>query len=144
MSPIARRLQEIRQRLGFAKRSQMAEKLGIPASTYNAYESIGGPPKIEWLVELAKLGVNTNWLLLGEGEPLINQETVRTVDNPMGEIDPLLLAAMINAVEREQRTGQADPLVRARLIARLYANILRQTKLDLTALENSPTDPSAE
>lgn len=122
----------------------MAEKLGVPASTYNAYESEGGPPKIEWLVALAKLGVNTNWLLLGEGEPLLEQAPEGETANQMVEIDPLLLAAMINTVEREQRIGQADPLTRARLIAQLYATILRQTRMDLIALENATADPIAE
>lgn len=127
MNPVADRLREVRRRLGLATRAQMAEKLGIPASTYNAYESESGPPKIEWLIELVRLGIDANWLLLGEGQPL--RAPGSGTNTGPETVDELLLAAMISVVERDGRQSRGrDPLEKARLVVRLYNDVVQRAR----------------
>lgn len=138
ISTIATRLRELRHRLGFHRRSDMAQHLGLPSSTYSAYEGDAGPPKVEWLMELAQRGVNLNWLLTGEGEMFVPPHAVTVAGTPVTapaptppsgappgapsggkrpppaeprdpDVDPYLLAAMISRVEREQRE-RSQPL----------------------------------
>lgn len=152
---IAGRLRLLRHRLGFARRSDMAAHLGLPSSTYSAYEGDGGPPKVEWLLELARRGVNLNWLLTGEGEMLLTAHDPASVNptiihmptnasaptsprpHPVAEHEPVvdayLLAAMISRVEREERE-RGRPLTaleKGEMIARLYAASARLTESEL-------------
>lgn len=150
-STIATRLRELRHRLGFHRRSDMAQHLGLPSSTYSAYEGDAGPPKVEWLMELAQRGVSLNWLLTGEGEMFVPPHVVTAPGTqaavapaPTGkrpppeeprdpDIDPYLLAAMISRVEREQRE-RSQPLTvleKGEMIARLYVASARLTESEL-------------
>lgn len=126
MTSVSARLRALRRRLGFATRAQMAERLRLPASTYNGYESEQGPPKVEWLAELAAMGVDINWLLLGVGEMMHGHPPDVTAP-PV--IDDILLAAMIHTVERrEQGTGKPlSPQEKGQLVARLYTMTLQHT-----------------
>ncbi|MGQ3046200.1 MAG: helix-turn-helix domain-containing protein [Niveispirillum sp.] len=152
---IAARLRLLRHRLGFARRSDMAAHLGLPSSTYSAYEGDAGPPKVEWLLELARRGVNLNWLLTGEGEMLVPGQDVASMNptiislstaaastpslrpHPVGEPEPVvdayLLAAMISRVEREERDrGRAlSALEKGEMIAHLYVASARLTESEL-------------
>lgn len=142
-SAIATRLRELRHRLGFNRRSDMAHHLGLPSSTYSAYEADAGPPKVEWLVELARRGVNLNWLLTGDGEmmtppgPIVSTEEKRVGATGGGsreaELDIYLLAAMIRRVEREEqgRDHALTALEKGEMIARLYAASARLTETEL-------------
>lgn len=135
MNPVAERLREVRRLLGLENRAKMAEKLGIPASTYNAYESASGPPKIEWLIELVRLGIDANWLLLGEGEPL--RESPGPPRPAVKPVDELLLAAMISIVERDTPPAhRRDPLERARLIVRLYNDVVQRARSEFSSENN--------
>lgn len=151
---IAARLRLLRHRLGFARRSDMAAHLGLPSSTYSAYEGENGPPKVEWLLELAHRGVNLNWLLTGEGEMLLVSSDTVTANaamiplpttsgpaapsphpkpEPEATVDAYLLAAMISRVEREER-DRGRPLTaleKGEMIARLYAASARLTESEL-------------
>lgn len=152
---IAGRLRLLRHRLGFARRSDMAAHLGLPSSTYSAYEGDAGPPKVEWLLELARRGVNLNWLLTGEGEMLLTAHDPVSINPtiiPMPAnagappsprpyrvaehepaVDAYLLAAMISRVEREERE-RGRPLTaleKGEMIARLYAASARLTESEL-------------
>lgn len=151
---IAARLRLLRHRLGFARRSDMAAHLGLPSSTYSAYEGENGPPKVEWLLELAHRGVNLNWLLTGEGEMLLVSSDAVTANpaviplptaagtveppphpkpEPEATVDAYLLAAMISRVEREER-DRGRPLTaleKGEMIARLYAASARLTESEL-------------
>lgn len=143
---IAERLRALRIRIGFARRSDMAHHLGLPSSTYSAYEGDAGPPKVEWLVELARRGVNLNWLLTGEGDMLLPPHAVSLpppVSAPLpssaapvereAEVDAYLLAAMIRRVEREERE-RGRPLAaleKGEMVARLYAASARLTESEL-------------
>ncbi|MFV3073789.1 helix-turn-helix domain-containing protein [Niveispirillum fermenti] len=142
-SSIALRLRELRIRIGFNRRSDMASHLGLPNSTYSAYEGDSGPPKVEWLVELARRGVNLNWLLTGEGEMLLSSAAMDGADamnhpppppeaTTSLEVDEYLLAAMIHRVEREY-SHTLTPLEKGEIIARLYAASARLTESELAA-----------
>lgn len=155
---IALRLRELRRRIGFSRRADMASHLGLPNSTYSAYEGDAGPPKVEWLVELARRGVNLNWLLTGDGEmflpphavaPALPADPVLTPSPADGgppppspprparprepEVDAYLLAAMIRRVEREERErGRSlSALEKGEMVARLYAASARLTEAEL-------------
>lgn len=148
---IATRLRELRQRIGFSRRSDMAQHLGLPSSTYSAYEGEAGPPKVEWLVELGRRGVNLNWLLTGTGDMMLPPHAVDTHPNPSPapapaaahkavsasprepELDTFLLAAMIRRVEREaeERSHPLTAMEKGEMIARLYAASARLTESEL-------------
>lgn len=150
-STIATRLRELRHRLGFHRRSDMAQHLGLPSSTYSAYEGDAGPPKVEWLMELARRGVNLNWLLTGEGEMFIPPHAVTSSGAPVTapspasgkrprpaeprepDVDPYLLAAMISRVEREERdrSQSLTVLEKGEMIAHLYVASARLTESEL-------------
>lgn len=147
-SAIAERLRELRKRLGFDRRSDMAQHLGLPNSTYSAYEGDSGPPKVEWLVELAHRGVNLNWLLTGEGEMMLPPHLVGAAASPPPaatarhaesadpremELNTYLLAAMIHHVERDaQERGQTlTPLEKGERVARLYTASARVAESEL-------------
>ncbi len=125
----------------------MASHLGLPGSTYSSYEGDGGPPKVAWLVELARRNVNLNWLLTGEGEMFLPATAAAETAAPAPaasprpasaeprepEVDPFLLAAMISRVEREQRerSQPLTPLDKGKMIAHLYAASVRLTESEL-------------
>ncbi|MFV3129702.1 helix-turn-helix domain-containing protein [Niveispirillum sp. KHB5.9] len=146
-SAIAQRLRELRKRLGFDRRSDMAQHLGLPNSTYSAYEGDAGPPKVEWLVELAHRGVNLNWLLTGEGEMMLPPHMVAIAATPAtgrraeaadlrgSELNTYLLAAMIHHVERDaQERGQPlTPMEKGERAARLYAASARVAESELAS-----------
>jgi transcriptional regulator with XRE-family HTH domain len=140
MTSVSIRLRAIRRHFGFATRVQMAERLGLPASTYNGYETEQGPPKVEWLAELAAMGVNINWLLLGQGEMIHARSPA--LPEPCG-VDEVLLAAMIQTVERRE-TGTAKPLSaqeKGKLIARLYAVTLKHVAAGMAGMDLPPEEP---
>lgn len=137
---IATRLRELRTRIGFVRRSDMASHLGLPSSTYSAYEGDAGPPKVEWLVELARRGVNLNWLLTGEGEMLLSHLDPAVASTPgqrLGEheLDEYLLAAMIRRVEREEkdRGRPLSALEKGEMVARLYMVTVRSSEDELAS-----------
>ena len=145
-NPIARRLRELRAHFGFARRSDMANHLGLPNSTYSAYEGDSGPPKVEWLVELARRGINLNWLLTGDGSMLMapagptglaGSRSHAQLDGHSNrrepDVDTYLLAAMIRRVERqEQESGRVlTALEKGEMICRLYLASTRLTESEL-------------
>jgi transcriptional regulator with XRE-family HTH domain len=142
MTSVSARLRAIRRHLGFSTRAQMAERLRLPASTYNGYESEQGPPKVEWLTELAAMGVDINWLLLGVGEMM--QGCSPEVTAPV-VIDDILLAAMIHTVERrEQGAGKPlSPQEKSQLVARLYTMTLQHAAASIPQIPVRQEEASA-
>lgn len=136
MTSVSIRLRAVRRHFGFATRAQMAERLGLPASTYNGYETEQGPPKVEWLAELAAMGIDINWLLLGVGEMMHAQSL--TVPAAPGDIDEVLLAAMIHTVERRELEA-SKPLSaeeKGKLIARLYTVTLKHVAAGVAGMDS--------
>jgi phage repressor protein C with HTH and peptisase S24 domain len=64
---ISERFKELRTKLGL-KQPAIAIKFGIPLTSWKKYESGPSEPGSEPLSLLAKGGVNTNWLLTGDGD----------------------------------------------------------------------------
>lgn len=52
---------------------EAATRLGVNFRSYQNYEGDVRPPKSDSLESFARAGINTNWLLTGEGEMLLNQ-----------------------------------------------------------------------
>ena len=73
--------------------TQLANEIGVTPSAFNKVVKGEGLPSSKVLTPLAKLGVNINWLLTGEGEMLskkaltkeeqkiINQGTISSIGN---------------------------------------------------------------
>lgn len=66
---IARRIREVREELfGVNGIDSMAQALGLPAATWQNYESGVSIPGEAMLAFLVVFGVDARWLLTGEGE----------------------------------------------------------------------------
>jgi transcriptional regulator with XRE-family HTH domain len=77
---ICERLKVIRKDLG-CRQDEMAEKLGVVYKTYQRYEQGKNLPTITFLIEIAKIGYNLNWLITGHGDRFTS---------PQMELDPLI------------------------------------------------------
>lgn len=70
---IAKNLKKLRQELGFSVLN-LADKIEMSANTLSAYEREIRTPSIELGIQLyAKLNVNLNWFISGNGEMFINE-----------------------------------------------------------------------
>jgi len=59
------------------KQDEASALLGIPFSTYQKYEMNNRSPGTDAMEKFAKAGINTNWLLTGEGEVMIGGDKVQ-------------------------------------------------------------------
>ena len=67
---IPERLKEARNRLGL-KQGEMAAQSGVSARAYQGYEAGRSVPGGEAIEGFIRTGINSNWLLSGEGEMLV-------------------------------------------------------------------------
>lgn len=74
MSSIADRLRLLRIMWGEESARSLSLSLGISAGAWNVWERGSSAPSAEVLTALAGRGVNINWLLTGEGLPLLSQK----------------------------------------------------------------------
>jgi len=74
-----RRLLKVREYLGISQR-EMAKLIGVSERVYLDYEKEKKKPTYEKLLPLASKGINLHWLLTGEGEMFINNETKGTAE----------------------------------------------------------------
>lgn len=56
----------------YLKQDEASAQLGIPFSTYQKYEMDNRSPGADALEKIARVGININWLLTGEGDMLRN------------------------------------------------------------------------
>lgn len=127
---IRERIRTLRGALRLTQK-QLADKLGISVSAVKKYES-GTAPGADVLEKFARLGVNLNWLLLGDGDVLIelqNQSAevtevhsyapARAGSFPNGRVEPTDSKKASEAVQVLIAAGITDvtQLVKAALIA---------------------------
>jgi transcriptional regulator with XRE-family HTH domain len=84
----------------------MAERLGVSRSTMLRYEK-GEPPTGEALAALAKLGVNLNWLLTGQGSMMIGEQAPATAEPSLDE-DKEKEIVELRAALADERKKTAD------------------------------------
>jgi SOS-response transcriptional repressor LexA len=72
---IGERLKQVRILLGFDKAITFSEKLGLKNQTYGRYEDgeRGLPDEVK--IHLYKMGVNISWLITGQGNPLLDEQS---------------------------------------------------------------------
>jgi len=118
---IADRLKSIRSFLGKTQK-EMAATLGVSLGSWQAYEAGSSYPGGRVLGELARLGVNSNWVLLEEGEMMRGQETI---DSGL-PVDKQVLWEVIVRVERifARLSKPWPPEKKAELIVLLHDEIM--------------------
>ncbi len=114
---IGERLKLLRKRLELSQET-LAQTTGVSLVSLKKYEASKAIPGGEALGNLAKTGVNLNWLLTGEGKMLLSD-----VDDETGKpLDTERLARMLAIVEDvlAGRHLQLAPDKKARLVGVLY------------------------
>lgn len=77
MMEITERLKAVRSFLGKTQK-EMAAALGVSLGSLQAYEAGSSYPGGRVFEELARLGVNTNWVLLEDGEMIRGHEQIES------------------------------------------------------------------
>ncbi|MEW6594157.1 MAG: helix-turn-helix transcriptional regulator [Thermodesulfobacteriota bacterium] len=88
---ISIRLKDVRKELGYTQK-QIGEAIGSSLSTWQDYEAGKSIPGGNALAGLARLGVDINWLLTGEGNSLVQKSEfdVELLKNVIFVLDNLL------------------------------------------------------
>lgn len=71
-SDLGNRMKKVRERLGYTQ-SGMSAAVGSKLRSWQEYERGSRAPGSAVIAGLARLGVNTNWLLTGEGSVLVGE-----------------------------------------------------------------------
>lgn len=133
---IGDRLRQVREDLGLSQ-PQMAEALGMPFGTYQAYEQDRSAQKASMLARLAERGIDLNWLLTGRG-PMhvssrpsgLSEAPVRYGEHPPNGIrfNEELLKVVVSEIERalEEARGKLGPEKKAELVVAVYVLALEQ------------------
>ncbi len=78
-SKVNERLILIRQQFGISQ-AKFAKNIGLPQSTYAQYEKGGRNVPDELKIELAKLGFNMHWMITGQGNMFLTDDSKNTTD----------------------------------------------------------------
>lgn len=113
---VGARLKAFREYLGY-KQEDMAQKIGIPASTYARYEQGAFSPKINVISPLSEYLLNFDWLITGTG-PMLRTEREKEII----PIDDSTLIDVSVMVEREYNEQGINPDARTRgaVVASVY------------------------
>ena len=147
---IGARLRAARKAAGFKTSLAFCEKFTIPSSTYSQNESGVKAPRTEALKKYAEcLGVNFEWLKSGIGEPILEENTHKTMcikedlsetnmaDELIGQryalspIDESLLADVLRVLLQHfqvKEKNDIDPEVIAKAVSGLYNNLRKMDK----------------
>lgn len=123
------RLKGVRERLGYAQKG-IAEAAGSKLRSWQDYEAGAKMPGSQVIAGLAKLGINTNWLLTGEG-PMLAADLLGLHD--AGKRSPAFQDA-ITRIEALFEGEEEFPLPPVRLNARPE---LAKAKQELTEISSA-------
>lgn len=118
MTDLGERLRQIRNDVGMDQKT-MSRRFGLGDATWQRLELEGRAPKGEVLEQLARDGIDVNWLLTGEGEmhragpPALNQ---RLLAESMAIVDEWLA--------KHRRT--MSPEKRANVTTMIYALVIEE------------------
>lgn len=132
MTTIGDRLKEIQRQYG-VNQLRFAEMLGVSQSTVSGYQIGRSEPGATVLGKLVEHGVNSHWLLTGEGEPFSGRQPEKQVLDPVhpqpaqersGRIDAGMWLEVKAAVRMAHRraTGTEISDIAADAIAVRYYN----------------------
>jgi transcriptional regulator with XRE-family HTH domain len=122
----AGRLARAREALGLTQQA-LSERSGIPLSTLKKYEGSHREPGTTALAQLVAVGINVNWLLTGDGPPMLLAE----MQAGRGFADAGLLRAVVAAVEECLAAAGAElaPGKRADLVVTAYEMSVKEGAL---------------
>lgn len=84
---IGARIMEARKALGFKTREPFALKINMPMPTLSDYERGNRMPGADSIALLVSGGINSNWLLTGEGDMLIKRPSLEAFnEEPRGKV----------------------------------------------------------
>lgn len=101
---ISDRLRLVREHLGLTQPGA-ATKFGIPLGTYKQYEKGPSEPGAGALRGLADGGVNINWLLTGEGEMLLSDQSQNRETGTHNEFNRALFMRIFERLLEEDFAG---------------------------------------
>jgi len=108
-------LKVARGALGLSQ-TEAASGSSVPVGTLRKYEQGPSLPGAEAIAGFIRLGINSNWLLTGEGPMLLADL------NPAGNLEPERLRLSIETVEEglRQTKRTMEPAKRAELVLAVY------------------------
>lgn len=101
---LANRLRVFRLNIGLSQKKAAAE-FGIRFSTYKRYESGTNEPSSEAISGMVRMGLNSNWLLTGEGEMLQATTEPQRLNQPIG----LASGEQANVLAMARVSADAEP-----------------------------------
>jgi transcriptional regulator with XRE-family HTH domain len=105
---IGKRLKQARQKLDF-NQSEMSNHLNISQSAYSKLEKDGSQPSADTFEMIAKLGINTNWLLTGQGNMTISNNLESNETEKIGLIKKMLSAAGVSISDLSDEALKRQP-----------------------------------
>ncbi|MDR1836392.1 MAG: helix-turn-helix domain-containing protein [Treponema sp.] len=72
---VGKRLEQAREKLGFSTQKAFSERLGLKYQSYVNYEKGERSLPDEIKLKLFEMGVNISWLITGQGNPLLDEQS---------------------------------------------------------------------
>lgn len=126
---VGQRLKKARLSLGLTQKA-LAELSSIPLPSYKDYEAGNRIPGGDAIGSLIESGINANWLLTGEGEPLLSpkqQSSLTSMPSVTHELNLGVLRRILIATEEKFKGSSISAEKKAGLIALLYLYFSKET-----------------
>ena len=118
-----------------------ATNLGVPFRTYQNYEGGASSPNTEAWLAFARAGINTNWLLTGEGPMLLADLVPPVVPAVAPGINVDALEAIIEGALKITPNAPASQI--AAFSARLYKDCIDQGMITPDGIGNGNLNAAA-
>ena len=126
MNTVAERLCYLRGLLGLSQ-IEVATRFGIPYNTYRKYEHGPSKPGADAIEGIARAGINTNWLLTGEGPIYLSETIYQQPSDAALSVSPYIEDQYVSIDKYVNVSGSAGPgaevheeaIVKVRVDARL-------------------------